>query len=40
MNDISETLKYNRENKKRLTINQALDYLFKVVGAVVVSGSG
>tara|TARA_B110000503_G_C7169675_1_gene423695 strand:- start:348 stop:641 length:294 start_codon:yes stop_codon:yes gene_type:complete len=30
MNDISETLKDNRENKKRLTINQALDYLFKV----------
>ena len=30
MNDISETLKYNRDNQKSLTINQALDYLFKV----------
>ena len=30
MNDISETLKYNRDNQKSLTINQALDYLFIV----------
>jgi hypothetical protein len=34
MNNISETLKYNRDKHKSLTVNQALDCLFKVKDSI------